>query len=165
MKYFHWIAAAILLSSFTVAGTFLQPESRPAKLSARPVSKDDTTVALVQQWTSVDNGYAKTGNASYYSNKFHGRRTSSGQVYHKDSLYAAHKSLKFGTVLRVTNMANDSVIYVKVIDRMGRSPHVIDLSYAGAKRLNFLGKGIAKVKIEEVKLTEAPLPSELTEKY
>lgn len=154
-----------MLSSFTVAGTFLQPET-PTEISAKPVSKDDTVV-LANEYVSVENGYTKTGNASYYSNKFHGRRTSSGQVYHKDSLTAAHKSLKFGTILKVTNLKNDSVVYVKVIDRMGRSPHVLDLSYAGARQLNFVGNGIAKVKIEEVKPYEFDLPvnaTELTEK-
>ena len=87
---------------------------------------------------------------SYYANKFHGRRTSSGAIYDKDSLTAAHKTLKFGTLLRVTYLANDSVVIVKVTDRMGRSPHILDLSYAGAKKLNFVRNGVAKVRIEEV---------------
>ncbi|MCC6700330.1 MAG: septal ring lytic transglycosylase RlpA family protein [Fluviicola sp.] len=95
--------------------------------------------------------FQQTGNASYYANKFHGRKTSSGEKYHKDSLVCAHKTLKFGTVLKVTNLKNDSTIIVRVIDRMGKSsPHIIDLSMAGAKQLNFVRNGIAKVKIEEV---------------
>lgn len=95
--------------------------------------------------------FFQTGNASYYSNKFHGRKTSSGEKYHKDSLVCAHKTLKFGTLLKVTNLKNDSTIFVRVIDRMGKSsPHIIDLSMAGAKQLNFVRNGIAKVKIEEV---------------
>jgi rare lipoprotein A len=52
--------------------------------------------------------------------------------------------------LRVTNLANDSVVIVKVTDRMGKSPHILDLSLAGAKQLNFVRNGVAKVKIEEV---------------
>lgn len=95
--------------------------------------------------------FQQTGNASYYANKFHGRKTSSGEKYHKDSLVCAHKTLKFGTVLKVTNLKNDSTIIVRVIDRMGKSsPHIIDLSMAGAKQLNFVRNGITKVKIEEV---------------
>lgn len=95
--------------------------------------------------------FTQTGNASYYGAKLHGRRTASGEVYHKDSLVCAHKTLKFGTLLRITNTANDSVIVVRVIDRMGKSsPHIIDLSSGAAKRLGFLGKGIAKVKVEQI---------------
>lgn len=100
---------------------------------------------------TLQTGYNQTGNASYYSNKFQGRKTASGATYHKDSMYCAHKSLKFGTVLRVTNLKNDSTIIVKVVDRMGKSsPHLIDLSYAGAKKLNFISNGITKVRIEEI---------------
>lgn len=94
--------------------------------------------------------YSQTGVASYYGAKFHGRKTASGAIYHKDSLTAAHKTLKFGTVLKVTNLENDSVVVVKVTDRMGRSSHIIDLSYAGARQLNFVRNGIAKVRIEEI---------------
>jgi rare lipoprotein A len=95
--------------------------------------------------------FTQTGNASYYGAKLHGRRTASGEVYHKDSLVCAHKTLKFGTLLRITNTSNDSVIVVRVIDRMGKSsPHIIDLSSGAAKRLGFLGKGIAKVKVEQL---------------
>ncbi len=101
--------------------------------------------------------FQQTGNASYYANKFHGRKTSSGEKYHKDSLVCAHKTLKFGTVLKVTNLKNDSTIIVRVIDRMGKSsPHIIDLSMAGAKQLNFVRNGITKVKIEQI----APVVSE-----
>lgn len=94
--------------------------------------------------------FSQMGNASYYATKFHGRRTASGAVYHKDSLTAAHKSLKFGTRLRVTNLTNDSTVIVRVNDRMGASSHIIDLSYAGAKKLNFIRDGVAKVKIEAI---------------
>lgn len=66
-------------------------------------------------------------------------------------MYCAHKTLKYGTLLRVTNLKNDSSIVVKVVDRMGKSsPHIVDLSMAGAQRLNFVRNGIAKVKVEEI---------------
>ncbi len=94
--------------------------------------------------------FLQTGNASYYGPSLHGHRTASGQVYYKDSMVCAHKTLKFGTMLRVTNLNNDSVVIVKVIDRMGRTPHIVDLSSGAAKKLGFFGKGIAKVKVEEI---------------
>lgn len=94
--------------------------------------------------------FDQSGTASYYANSLHGRRTASGKVYSKDSLVCAHKTLPLGTLLKVTNVKNDSVVYVTVIDRMGKSsPHIIDLSMAGAKQLNFWGKGITKVRVEQ----------------
>lgn len=101
--------------------------------------------------TAAFKGFDQTGTASYYANSLNGRRTASGKTYYKDSLVCAHKTLKLGTVLRVTNIKNDSVVYVTVIDRMGKSsPHIIDLSMAGAQKLNFWGRGTAKVRVEEV---------------
>ncbi len=93
-----------------------------------------------------------TGVASYYANKFDGRRTSSGEVFRQDSLTAAHKNLPFGTMLKVTNLSNDSVVYVKVNDRLPQSSkRMIDLSLAAAKQLNFIRAGLTKVSIQEVK--------------
>lgn len=94
--------------------------------------------------------FTQTGVASYYAAKFHGRKTSSGKIYHKDSLSAAHRSLKFGTKLKVTNLSNDSVVFVVVTDRMASKAHILDLSYAGAVKLNMVRSGVAKVRIEEV---------------
>lgn len=157
MKTIFLIFTIAALLSFTVAEQFSQ-KSKPSADKTEQVSFFATAGQQIQQVqlkpidsvTVVANGYNTTGNVSYYANKFHGRRTSSGAIYHKDSLTAAHKTLKFGTLLRVTNLANDSVVIVKVTDRMGRSPHILDLSYAGAKKLNFVRNGVAKVRIEEV---------------
>ena len=158
MKYIQWLTAIAVLCSFTLAGKWIQPRNVRSDNSESLVpdlrlKHEDSleTAPKTPEWVVVENGFNQKGNASYYANKFHGRRTSSGAVYHKDSLTAAHKTLKFGTLIRVTNLSNDSSVIVKVTDRMGRTPHVIDLSLAGAKKLNFVRNGIAKVKIEEVK--------------
>jgi len=89
------------------------------------------------------------GKASYYSNKLHGRRMSSGKVYHRDSLTCAHKTLPFGTKLKVTNPSNGKEVIVEVADR-GPYSHsrVIDLSYAAARELGIIAHGIKYVKIE-----------------
>lgn len=159
MKTIFLIFTIAALLSFTVAEQFSQM-AQTAKTTDKTIHTSFFAHAeqhlthinfkSVDTVTVVPNGYTKTGNVSYYANKFHGRRTSSGAIYHKDSLTAAHKTLKFGTLLRVTNLANDSVVIVKVTDRMGKSPHILDLSLAGAKQLNFVRNGVAKVKIEEV---------------
>lgn len=92
------------------------------------------------------------GKASYYGNGMHGHRTYSGERYHKDSLTAAHRSLPMGTKVKVKNIKNDSVVIVKINDRMsGRSSRIIDLSMAAAKKLNFIKAGIATVTVEKLK--------------
>ena len=86
------------------------------------------------------------GTATYYGQHWTGRLTSSGERFHADSLTAAHKYFKFGTILKVTNTINDSVRYVKVNDRLPKSSKfIIDLSYGTAKQLNFLKRGVIPV--------------------
>ena len=89
----------------------------------------------------------KTGIASYYHDKHHGRKTASGKRYNKNEMTCAHRTLPFGTKLEVKNPTNGNVVIVTVIDRgpfvKGR---VIDLSRAAATKLNFMGKGLQKVQ-------------------
>lgn len=89
------------------------------------------------------------GRASYYHNSLHGRKMANGQRYNRDSMTCAHRTLPFGTKLRVTNPVNGNQVIVTVTDRgpyvRGR---VIDLSYAAASRLGTLRTGVAMVQIE-----------------
>ncbi len=90
------------------------------------------------------------GKASYYSNKFHGRKTSSGEIYHKDSLTCAHKTYPFGTILEVKNPKNGKSVLVKVTDRGPFSRNkIIDLSYAAARQLEIIRQGVAVVELQE----------------
>jgi len=91
----------------------------------------------------------KAGIASYYNDKYHGRTTTSGDVYDKNGLTAAHNTLPLGTRLRVTNIKNHRSVVVKVNDRMDKSnKRLIDLSKRAAKELGFIHAGLTKVKIE-----------------
>ncbi|MBU3661441.1 MAG: septal ring lytic transglycosylase RlpA family protein [Flavobacteriales bacterium] len=91
------------------------------------------------------------GTASFYGKSLNGRRTSSGEILHNDSLYAAHKTLPFGTIVRVVNLKNDSVVLVKIIDRMSKkSSRIIDLTQAAAKQLNFIQAGLTTVTLEVI---------------
>lgn len=93
--------------------------------------------------------FIQEGTASYYASKFHGRRTANGEVFHLDSLTAAHKLLPFGTVLRVTNQKNGNTVVVRVNDRLPNySKRVIDLSYAAAKEVDMIREGLVQVTIE-----------------
>ncbi|MDQ3110976.1 MAG: septal ring lytic transglycosylase RlpA family protein [Bacteroidota bacterium] len=95
--------------------------------------------------------FSEYGVASWYGQNWNGRLTSSGQLFCPDSLTAAHKRLPFGTVVKVTNASNDSVVYVKITDRLPKSSkRSIDLTPYVAKKLNFYSKGLTKVKIEVV---------------
>ena len=91
------------------------------------------------------------GTASFYSKKFNGRKTSSGEKFSSDSLTGAHKKLKFGTYVLVRNLKNDSTVIVKINDRLPpRSKRSIDLTLRAAKQLNFINSGLTKVEITVV---------------
>jgi rare lipoprotein A len=101
------------------------------------------------------------GSASYYAGRFEGRRTASGATFKHDSLTAAHKSLPLGTRVKVTNRENQKSVEVIINDRMSkRSPHIIDLSKAGARELGFLNQGFALVSIEVI--PSLPYPNNIT---
>lgn len=88
------------------------------------------------------------GLASYYATKFNGRKTTSGEKFHNNELTAAHKTLKFGTFVKVKNLKNDSVVVVKITDRLPqKSKRSIDLTQRAAKQLNFMKAGLTKVEI------------------
>ncbi len=94
-------------------------------------------------------GQSQTGKASFYADKFEGHPTASGEKYKHNKLTAAHKTLPFGTMVRVTNLANNSTVDVEINDR---GPYVdgriIDLSRSAAEKLGFINLGIADVKLE-----------------
>jgi rare lipoprotein A len=92
----------------------------------------------------------QSGKASFYSNRFHGRKMSDGTSYHRDSLTCAHRTFPFGTMLEVINPKNNKKVIVKVTDRGPRyRGRVIDLSYAAAKKLGIVSQGVAQVEIRE----------------
>jgi rare lipoprotein A len=93
-------------------------------------------------------GYRERGIASWYGKDFHGRKTSSGEVYNMYAMTAAHKTLPLGTQVRVRNLDNGKEIDVKINDRGPFVPgRIIDLSHTGAKKLGIIGPGTAPVEI------------------
>jgi len=92
---------------------------------------------------------SEVGLASYYAEKYHGRTTASGETFDMNALTAAHRTLPFGTLVRVTQLENNRSVIVRINDRGpfidGR---VIDLSRAAANVLQFTRAGLAKVKVE-----------------
>jgi rare lipoprotein A len=94
---------------------------------------------------------AETGTASYYAHSFAGKKTASGQIYDENQLTAAHRTLPFGTRVRVTNVENERSVVVTVTDR-GPANHarVIDLSRRAADILGFLGAGTTRVRLDVI---------------
>ncbi|MEL6255723.1 MAG: septal ring lytic transglycosylase RlpA family protein [Bacteroidota bacterium] len=96
-------------------------------------------------------GQTQTGIGTYYADKYHGRQTSSGEIYDKYDFTAAHLTLPFGTWVRVTRLDNGRVVNVKINDRGPRTQgRIIDLSRAAAESLDMIRSGEVRVKIEVI---------------
>jgi rare lipoprotein A len=97
--------------------------------------------------------------ASWYGPRFHGRITANGEIYDQMAFTAAHKRMKFGTLLRITNPKNDKSVVVRINDR---GPYIhgrqLDLSKAAALELGIIEKGVAKLNVEEITLKGINLP-------
>ena len=97
-------------------------------------------------------GFSQTtemGLASFYSDKFEGRTTASGEIYKQEKMTAAHRTLPFNTRIKVTNLANKKSVIVTVNDRGPFvKDRIVDLSKQAAIKLDFIDKGVAKVRLE-----------------
>lgn len=101
--------------------------------------------------------FVEEGKASWYGVPFHGRRAADGEIFDMNSLVAAHRTLPFGSILRVTNLNNGREVQVRVIDRgpfVG--DRILDLARAAAVALDMIGTGTAPVRIE---LLSGPNPT------
>lgn len=95
------------------------------------------------------------GEASYYAPAFHGRRTASGEKYDRRAYTAAHRTLPFGTVVRVTDKATGRSVLVRINDRGPvKLTRILDLSEQAAKDLGMLARGVAQVRVEVAQVPE-----------
>jgi rare lipoprotein A len=98
-----------------------------------------------------EEGYAETGVASWYGEKFHGHKTSNGEIFDMYAFSAAHKSLPIPSFLQVTNLDNDQSLVVRVNDRGPfHGERLIDLSYAAALKLGYADRGTARVALRSI---------------
>jgi len=105
--------------------------------------------------------YLKKGTASFYHKKFDGRKTSSGERVDNSKFTAAHSSIPFGTLVRVTNQSNGKSVVVKVNDRFyPRKGHLIDITYSAAQKIDMVRQGVARVTIEVLDITETEAEAE-----
>lgn len=109
--------------------------------SPRFASKDTN----FERW----DGHQISGVASYYADDFHGRLTANGEVFDMHALTAAHRTLPFNTVVRVTNLDNQMSVVVRINDRGPfKDNRVIDLSLEAAKKVGMIANGTAPVRLE-----------------
>ncbi len=120
----------------------------PPSLRVEPTQKPYTVNGHTYYPIPSAYGFEETGTGSWYGRDFHGKKTSSGETYNMYALTAAHKTLPMNTMLLVKNLENGRETVVRVNDRgpfvRGR---IIDMSYAGAKKLGYADKGVARVRI------------------
>ncbi|MBZ0272791.1 septal ring lytic transglycosylase RlpA family protein [bacterium] len=113
-----------------------------------------TGCAPARRVTPREPGYSEKGIASWYGKAFHGRRTASGEPFDMYKLTAAHRTLPFGTIVRVRNTANGRTAVVRINDRgPARRDRILDVSFAAARQLDMIQAGIVTV---ELTVLEAP---------
>lgn len=110
-----------------------------------------TCILIWVQPTFAQKVYSEKGIASYYADKFEGRKTANGEIFKNSELTAAHKTLAFGTLVKVTNLSNNKSVVVRINDR-GPYAHgrIIDLSKAAAIEIDMLKNGLSEVMVQEV---------------
>ena len=111
-------------------------------------------VAFSQRDAEVNKTKVIYGVASFYSRHLEGVRTATGETFHHNQLIAASNSFKLNSWVRITNIRNGKSVIVRINDRMGKAMQtlgrVADVTIAAAKQLDFINRGLARVKVEEV---------------
>lgn len=133
------------------------PEPAPEPVPTQPLPPPTGAQPPTRSAPSAAGIYVEQGIASWYGVPFHGRRAANGEIFDMNTLVAAHRTLPFGSILRVTNLSNGRQIEVRVIDRgpfVG--DRVLDLARAAAIGLDMIGTGTAPVRIE---MLSGPSPS------
>ena len=139
---------AILLLALAAASLLLPACARKHRVSVAPSQQHAPQTPIRT---------TETGVASWYGHPYHGRAAADGEIYDMEKLTAAHRTLPFGTMVRVTNLGNQKSVDVRIIDRGpfidGR---IIDLSHAAAEALGFVDAGLARVRLDILALTTEP---------
>lgn len=140
------VTAALTHSNATEEDTTATAAQSPAEIIKEIV--DPQAAETAQPATEI----YQQGNATYYGRRWHGRRTSSGERLNVDDFQCAHRTLPFGTLVKVTNKRNNKSCIVRVIDRgpFGKG-RIIDLTDAAAKKIDMYRAGVVPVSIEIIK--------------
>ena len=139
----------VALTSFATACTVKPKSEPPAPTKYERPAYDRDMGGYPERTEPRESGFTQTGMISFYADRFHGKKTASGARFDKNAMTAAHRTLPFGTRLRVTNLANGKTVTVVVNDR-GPFAHgrILDLSEAAAREIGLLGAGTVKARLE-----------------
>jgi rare lipoprotein A len=138
-------SAALALSFALVSQSFAQAASAPAAPAAAAAP------AVIAPAVAAAKGDASEGKVAFYGRKFAGRKTASGERFNPNAMTMAHKTLPFGTLVKVTNLATKRSVVLRVNDRGPSTPdRVGDVTVAAAKKLRMLKSGVASAKLEVV---------------
>ena len=150
------IFVMVILVGFTIVAnenskaSVDQPENEVVPVNDADNSINQSVLSYTDKGTMI---------ASWYGPKFHGKLTANGEVYDQMAFTAASKKLKFGTLLKITNIRNNKSVIVRINDR---GPYVrgrnLDLSKASALALGMMHRGVVKVKVEQVSLKGVNFP-------
>lgn len=126
------------------------PAAQPSRVVLPPqLSRPSSEPARKSRAVPV--GYTEEGIASWYGVPYHGRQAADGEIYDMETLVAAHRVMPFNTWLKITNLANNKNVNVRIIDRgpfvAGR---IVDLSKAAARQIGLLGPGVGRVRLEVI---------------
>ena len=139
-------ATALLLATASLSQA--QPAADPAAGASSP--------AAAAAPAKASNAESSEGKVAYYGRKFAGRKTASGERFNPNAMTMAHKTLPFGTRVRVTNLKNNKSVVVRVNDRGPTSPELVgDLTHAAARKISMLRSGVVQAKLEVVGMSSA----------
>jgi rare lipoprotein A len=146
-KYFLIVFKKLLLLPLLFCFYFSDPQQIPAD----SLKVSDT--ALIKSEATIDSSEKVLyGIASFYGNKFEGRKTANGEIFSQKKFTAACNLLPLGTWIKVTNLKNGRSVIVKTNDRLHpKMKRLVDLTKAAAVKLNYVGGGVTRVKVEIIK--------------
>jgi rare lipoprotein A len=146
-----WFLMAILFGLANLGASPPSPNRTEAKIPPKATVKQSKPQTLKGS-TQNPSAASQVGIASWYGRYFHGRLTASGEPYDMFQLTAAHRTLKLGTWVKVTNLRNGKSVILRINDR-GPVPtsRIIDLSFEAATVLDFRARGLEKVRVDVIK--------------
>ncbi|MFM7543369.1 MAG: septal ring lytic transglycosylase RlpA family protein [Ignavibacteria bacterium] len=138
----------ILIALFMFTSAVLSAQDRYSALHDDEETVQDSSKTVIKADSLT---IPVKGKASYYGSEFNGRKTANGEIYDETAMTAAHRTLPFGTVLRVTNIRNGLSVIVRINDRGPFHPdRVLDLSKAAAEELDLIKYGVTEIESEIV---------------
>lgn len=149
------LTKVLLIAFVLILAGFSAKELKIVEILENEFFTEQTVVNETNDKNAAIIDYVEDGSmlASWYGPGFHGKQTANGEFFNEEAFTAAHKSLKFGTLLRLTNLKNGKFVIVRINDR---GPYWerrnLDLSKAAARELGMVEKGVARLKVEYVAL-------------